>query len=540
MVPCEIGSQAVQLKGSDAISIVSRTPFFPQFSSWTKGLKPRGIEGAFALRGVFEERRNLIELLSGTILAIRVTAYGEDKLFIIASCRNMVESVYSMPPIIVHTSSIRYGRYLQSLVGQLGLEARLDASGNFVAGREHNIPVGLVIVDCEKWSEWLSQVLREHGVMAIYLSNGSGPVAKTRDEEIVLRKPLRPREFISSVKKLYAPLLKESPDTLAEPYLIGNSSKIKEVRNDIKKISNTDMTVLLLGETGTGKGVLAHALHNNSWRSKNAFVEVNCANIPQSLMESEFFGYKKGAFTGAWSDKQGKFELASGGTIFLDEISEMSWSMQAKLLQVLQESEFVPIGGANNVRVNVRIIAATNADLFHNENVYKFRLDLYYRLSVIRLLLPAIKERKEDIIPLTIHFLEKYAHQYNKPVTYPSSKLWDMLEEHDWPGNVRELENTIKTLVAMESESLVYDDLTKRSGKTGSRFIDCGDSESRLASVDINSKTLREITEREIAIAEKNIISEALSKTNGNKKKTAEILQASYKSILNKIKMYGL
>jgi transcriptional regulator with PAS, ATPase and Fis domain len=341
------------------------------------------------------------------------------------------------------------------------------------------------------------------------------------------------------VERLYRSPRQRGPERLAEPYLIGNSLKIKEIREDIKKVCNTDMTVLVLGETGAGKGILARSLHNNSTRRDKPFVEVNCANIPQSLMESEFFGYKRGAFTGAWQNKTGKFELASSGTIFLDEISEMSRNMQAKLLQVLQEGEFSPVGGMDNVQVNVRVIAATNMDPGQLVSSGDFRLDLYYRLAVLRFHLPSLKERKEDILPLSMFFLEKYARQYEKRFTTPTPRLWRMLEEHDWPGNVRELENTIRTLVALENENIVIEEMAKKmkgKGNPGPAEPAERGGEER----DIRSMTLREITEREIASAEKNIISRVLRKTNGNKKKAAELLQVSYKCILNKVKTYGL
>ena len=444
-------------------------------------------------------------------------------------------------PITIHTPCIRYGRYLQSLVGQLGLEAGIDCSDQFPADIGGDGQSGLVIVDFEKWTRSLSFFLQENGVPAIYLSNNSsGSPSKRETTEIVLHKPLDPEQFVSSVERLYTPSQKRTPRTPAQPYLLGNSPQIKEIRRDIQKISNTDMTVLLLGETGSGKGVLARALHNNSARNNSPFVEVNCANIPYSLMESEFFGYKRGAFTGAWSDKTGKFELASNGTIFLDEISEMTRNMQAKLLQVLQGGEFSPVGGVDNLHVNVRIIAATNAPIKKLVSSGGFRLDLYYRLAVLRFYLPPLKERKEDIHPLSMFFLEKYASQYDKPLTFPSSKLWKMLEEHDWPGNVRELENSIKTLVALESESFVIEEMMKKGKNPKNNSLKENKKIQELAERDIHSKKLKEITEKEVAIAEKELIHKALNKTNGNKKKAAEMIQISYKSILNKIKMYGL
>ena len=443
-------------------------------------------------------------------------------------------------PVIIQTSSTRYGRYLQSLVGQLGLEASLDSSSESFADQGGNSRASLVIVDSQEWSRSLSRFFVRNGIPAIYLTNSGSPRhAEANGNESFLKKPIDPEEFVSTVERFYRHSHQWAPQRLAEPYLIGNSPKIKEIREDIKKVSNTDMTVLVLGETGSGKGILARSLHNNSVRGKQPFVEVNCANIPHSLMESEFFGYKRGAFTGAWRDKTGKFELAANGTIFLDEISEMSRNMQAKLLQVLQESEFSPVGGMDNVQVNVRVIAATNLKPEKLISFGNFRLDLYYRLAVLRFHLPSLKERREDIQSLSMFFLDKYSRQYDKHCTTPTPKLWSMLEEHDWPGNVRELENTIKTLVALENEDIVIEEMRKKmkgGGNSGQSNI----HETGVSEMDIGSMTLREITERKVASAEKNVINKVLHKTNGNKKKAAELLQVSYKCMLNKIKTYGL
>jgi len=458
-----------------------------------------------------------------------------------AVTRNMDGSLFSSQlPVIIHTSSTRYGRYLQSLVGQLGLEATLADSVEAAADSGGISRTGLVVVDNQEGSRSTSHFFASKGVPALYLTNsGSGPLPEIRGKQRVLKKPLDPSEFVSTVEMLYHRPQQRPPQSLAEPYLIGNSPRIKEIRKDIKKICNTDMTVLLLGGTGAGKGILARSLHNNSVRGNNPFVEVNCANIPHSLMESEFFGHKRGAFTGAWRDKTGKFELASKGTIFLDEISEMSWNTQAKLLQVLQESEFSPLGGMDNVQVNVRVIAATNIEPERLVSSGEFRLDLYYRLAVLRFYLPSLRERKEDIPPLSMFFLEKYARQYDKHFTTPTPRLWKMLEDHDWPGNVRELENTIRTLVALENEDFVIEEMAKKMQGRNNPGL-AAPAEQRWSGKDTRAMTLREITEREIAYAEKEVINKVLQKTNGNKKKAAELLKVSYKSMLMKAKAYGL
>jgi two-component system response regulator AtoC len=334
---------------------------------------------------------------------------------------------------------------------------------------------------------------------------------------------------------------------LSEPFLIGNSPRIREIRRDIRKVSDTDLAVLLLGETGTGKGVAALSLHNKSSRHRNQFMEVNCANVPHSLLESELFGYRKGAFTGAWQDKSGKFEEAANGTVFLDEISEIPPQMQAKLLHVLQDGEFSPVGSVENVRVNVRIVAATNANVGSLIKNGLFRKDLYYRLAVIHLHMPPLKERKEDILPLTSYFLEKYSKLYKKPPMEPSQKLLWNLEKHEWPGNVRELENTIKTYVALENEDIVLDNLRKcmkkgeRTGRNQKTKHDVSDNIDPISLFySYPGISLREITDMVGEKAEKTIIKQAVNATKGNKKRSAELLGVSYKSILSKMKTYGI
>ena len=333
---------------------------------------------------------------------------------------------------------------------------------------------------------------------------------------------------------------KDKPERLTTPYLIGNSSEIADIRKDIEKVGNTDLTVLILGETGTGKGLLASSLHNNSVRKSRPFVSINCANIPNHLMESELFGYKRGAFTGAWKDKIGKFELAANGTIFLDEISEMTTSMQAKLLQVLQDGKFSPVGGLDTIQVNVRFISATNSDLGHLISTNRFRLDLYYRLAVLCFYVPPLKNRKEDIIPLTKYFIDKYSTYYDKKTISPTLKMYNYLQNYNWPGNVRELENTIKTLVVLENEDMVINEMENKIIKEGNISTRNDKIEDGAFSSCRGPMTLKQYVDMERECAEKKIIREVLRKTNGNKKKTAELLQVSYKCILNKVKNYGL
>ena len=238
--------------------------------------------------------------------------------------------------------------------------------------------------------------------------------------------------------------------------IIGNSHEMQLVYDQIAQVSKTGTTVLIAGETGTGKELVAHAIHYNSDRADKPFVRAHCAALPESLIESELFGHVKGAFTGASTDRKGRFELAHGGTLFLDEIGEVPPSIQIKLLRVLQEREFERVGGTETIRVNVRVIAATNKNLEELVNQGKFRDDLYYRLHVFPIYVPPLRKRKADIVLLADHFMEKYAKENGKHVRRLSSAVIDMLMSYHWPGNVRELENCIERSVLVAEGDVIH------------------------------------------------------------------------------------
>src|SRR5258708_3746129 len=233
--------------------------------------------------------------------------------------------------------------------------------------------------------------------------------------------------------------------------IIGNSPPIEKLKATIRTVAPTSSTVLIYGESGTGKELVARAVHSCSPRSHDPFVSINCGAFPETLLESELFGYMKGAFTGASQNKRGLFEVASGGTIFLDEISEMSVSMQVKLLRVLQERSIRPVGGTQEAPIDVRVIAATNKDLSQMVASNSFREDLYYRVSVIPIQVPPLRERRDDVELLACHFLKKYATAAQQSLVWVTAESLSALRNYDWPGNVRELENTIERAVAMET-----------------------------------------------------------------------------------------
>lgn len=237
----------------------------------------------------------------------------------------------------------------------------------------------------------------------------------------------------------------------ASSNMVGHSKAMQEVYHMVSLVSNSDSTVLLLGETGTGKSLIADAIHNASARKDKRMVKVNCAAIPASLIESELFGHERGSFTGAFERRIGKFELANNGTLFLDEIGEMTLEMQVKLLRVLQDREIERVGGRNSIKINVRIIGATNRNLEEEVRAGRFRADLYYRLNVFPILLPPLRERIEDIAPLTEFFLSRYSRRMGRVMTL-SSRAVAELEQYSWPGNVRELEHLIERSILLSPE----------------------------------------------------------------------------------------
>src|SRR5688572_3800666 len=273
--------------------------------------------------------------------------------------------------------------------------------------------------------------------------------------EVLLGTALRQRQLSQEVASLRAQLNEQSKYTM----LFGHSEKMAEVRDLIERVSDTDVTVLIRGESGTGKELVARAVHERSLRKERPFVKVNCAALPTELLESELFGFEKGAFTGAIQHKPGKFEFANHGTMFLDEIGDISYPLQAKLLQVLQDGEFSRLGGKHDVQVDVRLVAATNQDLESASASGRFREDLYFRLNVVTINLPPLRERREEIPILCDHFLKKYSVQYNKAPGSVSPDLARQFMNYDWPGNVRQLENLIKRMVVLGGESAIIKEL---------------------------------------------------------------------------------
>jgi Nif-specific regulatory protein len=297
--------------------------------------------------------------------------------------------------------------------------------------------------------------------------------------------------------------------------------------------------VILRGESGTGKELVAHAIHYNSDRAEGPFIKVSCSALPETLLESELFGYEKGAFTGATASKMGRFELANGGTLFLDEIGDISPNIQIKLLRVIQEKEFERVGGTQTVRVNIRLITATNKDLEKEVREGRFREDLYYRLNVIPIFLPSLRERKEDIPLLVNHFLQKSNQENRKNVKYVSDEAMGYLMNYSWPGNVRELENAIERAIILCKGDTLTQDLFPIPGEKAHPVLSSfnpPETFSPLESLTTNGLTLPQAVET----VEKKMIEEALNRTKGNQRKAAQLLGITERILGYKIKNYGL
>ena len=313
--------------------------------------------------------------------------------------------------------------------------------------------------------------------------------------------------------------------------IIGHGAAMRNIFRTVEKVADCDTTIMLNGETGTGKGLIARAIHRASGRCEKPFIQINCGATPEGLLESEFFGYCRGAFTGATTDKAGKFEMAKGGTIFLDEIGDMSADLQVKVLRVLEEGEFERVGGNETIKTDARIIAATHRDLEEEVQKGNFREDLFYRLFVIPIMLPTLKERKTDIPYLVSYFLEHFSQKNKSPNIEVADEAMKIIVNYSWPGNVRELRNMVERLVVLhEGDKISVDDLPEKirmaSGRATQRKMDThGDG------ISFNTA---------VSEFEKALIVSALEKTNWVKNKAAKLLRIKRTTLVEKIKRYNL
>jgi DNA-binding NtrC family response regulator len=346
---------------------------------------------------------------------------------------------------------------------------------------------------------------------------------------LLVERALAQRRLVSE----YMLLKEELAARRGAPTIIGDAAPIKQVSLAIQRAATTDATVLIEGESGTGKELFARAVHALSGRSNGPFIAINCAAIPETLLEAELFGYERGAFTGATQRKPGKFELANRGTLFLDEIGELPLALQGKILRALQEKTFDRLGGTTSVKVDVRLVAATNRNLKQAVAARRFREDLYFRLSVFPITVPPLRERPEDIPLLARHFIETECRELGKKPLSLAPAALDVLQAYAWPGNVRELQNCLERAVILADGDTIFSKHLNLLSEDLSRV------DAEQAPLDL-SGSLADITSRAVAEAERRAIRQALSDANGDGPRAADRLQIGYKVLTAKMKALGL
>jgi len=435
--------------------------------------------------------------------------------------------------------------YLAAFLGASGYEVEGLGSGDEAierlgSGSSPSMILLDVMLPGKDGIEILANIKAIYPSIPIVILSGIGQI-KTVVEAMkmgasdYLTKPFEEEALELSIQNaLEKERLKEEVKTLKQQLayveqgnILTSNPQMLRIIDIARHVAGTDVPVLILGESGVGKEVVASFIHEQSNRADGPFVKVNCAALPHELLESELFGYERGAFTGAIRDKMGKFEQADKGTLLLDEIGEMSPHLQAKLLHVLQDAEFSRLGGKKPVRVNVRVLAATNKKLKEAVLKGEFRNDLYFRLNVIKLEVPPLRERREDIPLLCNHFLEKYRERYQSPVTQFSKELIETFLRYDWPGNVRQLENIVKRYLILP-DSDVSAELRNAS------------ADAPVQPVQPVNVSLKEVAGHAAEMAEKEVVLRMLEETGWNRKESARRLRISYKALRNKLKKWQL
>jgi two-component system, NtrC family, response regulator AtoC len=461
--------------------------------------------------------------------------------------------------VVDDDESIR--RYIAKLLTQSGYDVKTASNGKEAltllrTGQDVSLAILDILMPEMDGLETLNEIRKLQGDLPILMLSALGQtniivkamkagatdyLVKPFEEEeleLAITKSLEKKKLLNEISNLKRQL---RVDELKGEFIY-NSPKMQRVKDLVEQVADTDVSVLIEGESGTGKELVARALHYGSNMKDKPFVKVNCAALPHDLLESELFGYERGAFTGAYKSKAGKFELANTGTIFLDEIGEMDMGIQSKLLQVLQEGTFSRLGGKQDVKVSVRIIAATNRDLHKAVEQGTFREDIYYRLNVVNITIPPLYERKEDITYLFEYFLDAYNEKYGKNIQVDKETLFPLCHSYPWPGNVRELKNQVKRLVILGDVADLIQYL-KNNGTHPSQERQVRETKDEVLEIETDDKEvipLKLAAKEAVVKAERQMILKALRGTNWNKKRAALLLKISYKALLYKIKECGI
>ncbi|NVM21510.1 MAG: sigma-54-dependent Fis family transcriptional regulator [Desulfobacterales bacterium] len=454
--------------------------------------------------------------------------------------------------ILVVEDSASKRDYLTELVRTIGYQAHaVKEKTQFIADLRRHAPDILLLGSSNHlWQRraFAEVVEREKRGIPILIVQGDTNGSKGEEVRVAADTSSLPTDFSpADLKQAIDSLVQESEHSdwkELDNTIVGLSPAIVQIKRHIIRLSKSDVTILITGESGTGKELVARAIHKLSPRADKQFIKVNSAALPSNLLESELFGFEKGAFTGAFQKKLGKFELAHSGTIFLDEISEIPISMQAKLLQVLQDSEFSSLGSVTNTRTDTRVLAATNANLGEMVSRGGFRQDLYYRLNVVCICIPPLRERKEDIALLCTYFLKKYAARYGREYTPIKKRIKQQLYQYAWPGNVRELENSIHSITVLGDEEGFYEKMKSHGHPgvfpNGFGALPALQPGSGAAFGIAAGRSLKDARRKAAREAESEAIVDALVYTHWNRRKAAALLKVSYKALLNKIKDYKI
>ncbi len=458
-----------------------------------------------------------------------------------------------MPSILVVDDELSMREFLKILLEKAGYQVTTAADASSAIDHIQNKDFDLVLSDIRMPGmggltllEKIKEVNSSIPVIMItaYASPDNAVVAMKSGAFDYITKPFKVDEITKIIRSAISATASGKTGEVAASTdsfegIIGKSPEMLKIYNLISRIAPTPASVLIHGESGTGKELVAQAIHNLSRVSHQPFVPITCSAIPESLLESELFGHVKGAFTGAISNKIGLFELADGGSVFLDEIGELTPLIQTKLLRVLQERELKRVGDTGTIKVNVRIIAATNKNLEEEIIAGRFREDLFYRLAVVPLRVPPLRERKGDVPLLVNHFLKKYSDSMGKDVQEISSYAMQVLMDYDYPGNVRELENIIERGVALESSNIILpESLTLSAYKKGAKPAE--KSSSAFISVESEEELYNRGLDEIMADIEKEMIENALAKTDNSKMRAAELLKISFRSLRYKVQKYDI